>query len=194
MRVGIGYDVHRLVEGRDCIIGGVKIPYEKGLLGHSDADVLLHAISDAILGAAALGDIGKHFPDTDPAFEGANSLDLLARVGDMVNNHGFVIENIDATIIAQAPKMRPYIDEMRQNIADALHLQILQVNVKATTEEGLGFTGAGEGISAQAICSISSPFDLAVSPVDITAQFAGPSGPAGPACGSCSGCSGRTTQ
>ena len=182
MRVGIGYDVHRLVEGRDCIIGGVKIPYEKGLLGHSDADVLLHAISDAILGAAALGDIGKHFPDTDPAFEGANSLDLLARVGDMVNNHGFVIENIDATIIAQAPKMRPYIDEMRQNIADALHLQILQVNVKATTEEGLGFTGAGEGISAQAICSISSPFDLAVSPVDITAQFAGPSGPAGP-CG-----------
>ncbi|MBR6326123.1 MAG: 2-C-methyl-D-erythritol 2,4-cyclodiphosphate synthase [Lachnospiraceae bacterium] len=194
MRVGIGYDVHRLVEGRDCIIGGVKIPYEKGLLGHSDADVLLHAISDAILGAAALGDIGKHFPDTDPAFEGANSLDLLARVGDMVNNHGFVIENIDATIIAQAPKMRPYIDEMRQNIADALHLQILQVNVKATTEEGLGFTGAGEGISAQAICSISSPFDLAVSPVDITAQFAGPSGPAGPACGSCSGCSGRTAQ
>ena len=194
MRVGIGYDVHRLVEGRDCIIGGVKIPYEKGLLGHSDADVLLHAISDAILGAAALGDIGKHFPDTDPAFEGANSLDLLARVGDMVNNHGFVIENIDATIIAQAPKMRPYIDEMRQNIADALHLQILQVNVKATTEEGLGFTGAGEGISAQAICSISSPFDLAVSPVDITAQFAGPSGPAGPACGNCSGCSGRTTQ
>ena len=194
MRVGIGYDVHRLVEGRDCIIGGVKIPYEKGLLGHSDADVLLHAISDAILGAAALGDIGKHFPDTDPAFEGANSLDLLARVGDMVNNHGFVIENIDATIIAQAPKMRPYIDEMRQNIADALHLQILQVNVKATTEEGLGFTGSGEGISAQAICSISSPFDLAVSPVDITAQFAGPSGPAGPACGSCSGCSGRTTQ
>ena len=194
MRVGIGYDVHRLVEGRDCIIGGVKIPYEKGLLGHSDADVLLHAISDAILGAAALGDIGKHFPDTDPAFEGANSLDLLARVGDMVNNHGFVIENIDATIIAQAPKMRTYIDEMRQNIADALHLQILQVNVKATTEEGLGFTGSGEGISAQAICSISSPFDLAVSPVDITAQFAGPSGPAGPACGSCSGCPGRTTQ
>ncbi len=194
MRVGIGYDVHRLVEGRDCIIGGVKIPYEKGLLGHSDADVLLHAISDAILGAAALGDIGKHFPDTDPAFEGANSLDLLARVGDMVNNHGFVIENIDATIIAQAPKMRPYIDEMRQNIAGALHLQILQVNVKATTEEGLGFTGSGEGISAQAICSISSPFDLAVSPVDITAQFAGPSGPAGPACGSCSGCPVRTTQ
>jgi 2-C-methyl-D-erythritol 2,4-cyclodiphosphate synthase len=180
MRVGIGYDVHRLVEGRDCIIGGVKIPYEKGLLGHSDADVLLHAISDALLGAAALGDIGKHFPDTDPAFEGADSLDLLARVGDLVNNQGFVVENIDATIIAQAPKMRPHIDEMRQNIADALHLQLMQVNVKATTEEGLGFTGAGEGISAQAICSLSSPFDFMSAD-----DFAGLTGGG---CGGCSGC------
>ena len=152
MRIGMGYDVHRLVEDRDLIIGGVSIPYEKGLLGHSDADVLLHAISDALLGAAALGDIGKHFPDTDPAYKGISSLILLQKVGELLEEKGFLIENIDATIIAQAPKMRPHIDTMRENIAQALGIMVEQVNVKATTEEGLGFTGAGEGISAQAIC------------------------------------------
>ena len=156
----MGYDVHRLVEGRDLIMGGVKIPYEKGLLGHSDADVLLHAISDALLGAAALGDIGKHFPDSDPAYKGISSLILLEKVGELLEQESFLIENIDATIIAQAPKMRPHIDTMRENIAAALHLDVRQVNVKATTEEGLGFTGTGEGISAQAICMLTSPFDL----------------------------------
>ena len=157
MRVGMGYDVHRLVPDRDLIVGGVKIPYEKGLLGHSDADVLLHAISDALLGAAALGDIGKHFPDTDPAYKGISSVILLRQVGELLNQNLFFIENIDATIIAQAPKMRPYIDEMRSNIADALSIDVSAVNVKATTEEGLGFTGSGEGISAQAVCLITSP-------------------------------------
>jgi 2-C-methyl-D-erythritol 2,4-cyclodiphosphate synthase len=152
MRVGMGYDVHRLVENRDLIIGGVKIPYEKGLLGHSDADVLLHAIMDALLGAAALGDIGKHFPDTDPKYKGADSMALLVEVGKMLKENKYRVENIDATIIAQAPKMRPHIDTMRQNIADGLGINIDQVNVKATTEEGLGFTGTGEGISSQAIC------------------------------------------
>ena len=159
MHIGMGYDVHRLVQGRDLIIGGVKIPYEKGLLGHSDADVLLHAIMDALLGAAALGDIGKHFPDTDPKYKGADSLALMREVGKMLVENRFLIENIDATIIAQAPKMRPYIDEMRQNIADALEIEISQVNVKATTEEGLGFTGSGEGISSQAICLLSKPIE-----------------------------------
>ena len=160
MRVGMGYDVHRLVEGRDLIMGGVKVPYEKGLLGHSDADVLLHAISDALLGAAALGDIGKHFPDTDPAYKGISSLLLLEKVGDLLEEKGYLIENIDATIIAQAPKMRPHIDAMRENIAGAMHISVEQVNVKATTEEGLGFTGNGEGISSQAICLLTSPFNL----------------------------------
>lgn len=154
MRVGMGYDVHRLVEGRKLIIGGVDIPFEKGLLGHSDADVLLHAIMDALLGAAALGDIGKHFPDTDDRYRGISSLELLAQVGCLMNENNYVIENIDATIIAQRPKMRPYIDDMRGNIAKILGININQVNIKATTEEGLGFTGTGEGISAQAICSI----------------------------------------
>ena len=135
MRIGMGYDVHKLVEGRDMIIGGVNIPYEKGLLGHSDADVLLHAISDALLGAAALGDIGKHFPDTDPQYKGISSLLLLKKVGELLSDKYFLIENIDATIIAQAPKMRPHIDTMRQNIADALGIDVSQVNVKATTEE-----------------------------------------------------------
>ncbi len=160
MRIGTGYDVHRLAEGRKLIMGGVEIPYEKGLLGHSDADVLLHAIMDALLGAAALGDIGKHFPDTDPAYEGISSLKLLEQVGRLLQEHCFLIENIDATIIAQAPKMRPHIDAMRQNIADALQLDIAQVNVKATTEEGLGFTGSLEGISAQAVCLLTSPMEL----------------------------------
>jgi 2-C-methyl-D-erythritol 2,4-cyclodiphosphate synthase len=161
MRIGMGYDVHRLVEGRDLIMGGVKIPYELGLLGHSDADVLLHAISDALLGAAALGDIGKHFPDTDPAYEGISSIILLEHVGKLLEENMFYIENIDATIIAQAPKMRPHIDKMRENIANALRISIDQVNVKATTEEGLGFTGEGRGISAQAICLLTSPREMA---------------------------------
>lgn len=154
MRVGIGYDVHKLVEDRDLIIGGVKIPYEKGLLGHSDADVLLHAISDAILGAAALGDIGLHFPDTDKRFKGADSLKLLNETGKLIKAEGYSVVNIDATIIAQAPKMRPHIDSMRKNIADALEIDINQVNVKASTEEGLGFTGAGLGIASNAIAMI----------------------------------------
>ena len=160
MHLGMGYDVHRLVPDRDLIIGGVKIPYEKGLLGHSDADVLLHAIMDALLGAAALGDIGKHFPDTDPKYKGADSIALLKEVGKMLDENRYLIENIDATIIAQAPKMRPYIDTMRQNIADALGIELSQINVKATTEEGLGFTGSGEGISSQAICLLTSPIEL----------------------------------
>jgi len=161
MRIGMGYDVHRLVPDRKLIIGGVEIPHELGLLGHSDADVLLHAICDALLGAAALGDIGKHFPDTDPAYKGIDSLILLKKVGELLEENLFLIENIDATIIAQAPKMRPHIDQMRQNIADALLIDISQVNVKATTEEGLGFTGEKLGISAQAICMLNTPMGLA---------------------------------
>ena len=160
MRIGMGYDVHKLTEGRKLIIGGVEIPYEKGLLGHSDADVLLHAIMDALLGAAALGDIGKHFPDTDPAYKGISSLKLLEHVGALLEEHYFLIENIDATIIAQAPKMRPFIDTLRKNIAGTLHIDLSQVNVKATTEEGLGFTGSGEGISSQAICLLTTPLGL----------------------------------
>ena len=154
MRAGLGYDVHRLVEDRDLILGGVKIPYEKGLLGHSDADVLLHAIMDALLGAAALGDIGKHFPDTDPAYKGISSLRLLAHVGRLLEQKDYQIVNIDATIIAQRPKMAPHIPQMVSKVADTLGLEEEQVNIKATTEEGLGFTGTGEGISAQAICSL----------------------------------------
>ena len=152
----MGYDVHRLVEGRDLILGGVKIPYEKGLLGHSDADVLLHAVMDALLGAAALGDIGKHFPDTDPEYKGISSLRLLEHVGRMVDEKLYVIGNIDATIIAQRPKMAPYIEQMRRNVAEALHIDIDQINIKATTEEGLGFTGRGEGVSAQAAACLDT--------------------------------------
>ena len=152
MRVGMGYDVHKLTEGRKLILGGVEIPYEKGLLGHSDADVLLHAIMDALLGAASLGDIGKHFPDTDPAYKGASSIRLLEEVGRMIDEKLYVIGNIDATIIAQRPKMAPHIEQMRKNVAEALHIEVDQVNIKATTEEGLGFTGRGEGIASQAIC------------------------------------------
>ena len=174
MRIGMGYDVHRLVEDRALIIGGVEIPYEKGLLGHSDADVLLHAVMDALLGAAAMGDIGKHFPDTDPEYKGISSLILLEKVGELLRENGFIIENIDATIIAQAPKMRPYIDSMRENIARVLEVDISCVNVKATTEEGLGFTGSGEGISSQAICMLTSPFDLTAQQVS----------------GGCAGCGG----
>jgi len=174
MRIGTGYDVHRLVTDRELVMGGVRIPYEKGLLGHSDADVLLHAIMDALLGAAALGDIGKHFPDSDPAYKGISSLVLLKKVGELLAGKGFLIENIDATIIAQAPKMRPYIDTMRNNIAETLEMDTEHVNVKATTEEGLGFSGRGEGIAAQAVCLLTSPFDLTA-------------GPAG-GCEGCSGC------
>ena len=152
MRIGLGYDVHRLESGRDLIIGGVKIEYEKGLLGHSDADVLTHAIMDALLGAACLGDIGLHFPDTVGEFKDISSIVLLERVRDLIKEAGYEIGNIDATIIAQAPKMRPYIDAMREKIADALCIDINQINIKATTEEHLGFTGRGEGISSQAIC------------------------------------------
>lgn len=176
MRIGMGYDVHKLTEGRKLIIGGVEIPYEKGLLGHSDADVLLHAIMDALLGAAALGDIGKHFPDTDPAYKGISSMELLKHVGRLLEERCFLVENIDATIIAQAPKMRPHIDAMRQNIADALKIDISQVNVKATTEEGLGFTGSRAGISSSAICLLTSPMEL----YDRDVARAG--------CAGCSGC------
>lgn len=154
MRVGLGYDVHKLVESRDLILGGVQIPYEKGLLGHSDADVLVHAIMDALLGAAALGDIGKHFPDTDERYKGISSMELLAHVGNLLEEHLYFIENIDATIIAQRPKMAPHIETMRKNVAEVLGIEVEQVNIKATTEEGLGFTGSGEGISSQAICAI----------------------------------------
>jgi ygbB family len=153
-RFGIGYDVHRLAEGRRLIIGGVDISYEKGLLGHSDADVLLHAISDALLGAAALGDIGKHFPDTDERFAGADSGKLLAEVARLVHAEGYAIGNVDATIVAQAPKLQPHIPMMRDNIAHLLDIPVGDVNVKATTEERLGFTGAGEGMSAYAVAGI----------------------------------------
>ena len=151
MRVGMGYDVHKLVEGRDLIIGGVRIPHTLGLLGHSDADVLLHAIMDALLGAAGLGDIGKHFPDTDPQYKGISSMKLLSHVAELIRERGYVVENIDATIIAQKPKMRPHIPQMEENIAGTLGISTDQVNVKATTEEGLGFTGTEEGISSQGV-------------------------------------------
>lgn len=176
MRVGLGYDVHRLVPDRALILGGVEIPYEKGLLGHSDADVLLHAIMDAMLGAAAMGDIGKHFPDTDPKYEGASSLELLKRVGELLEEELYVVENIDATIIAQKPKMAPHIPKMRENIAKTLGLELDQINIKATTEEGLGFTGSGEGISSQAICSLEKMTRYSV---DVTPQEG---------CARCPGC------
>ena len=181
MRVGMGYDVHKLTEGRKLILGGVEIPYEKGLLGHSDADVLLHAIMDALLGAASLGDIGKHFPDTDPAYKGISSIKLLEHVGKLLDDRMYVIENIDATIIAQRPKMRPHIEQMEKNIAEALHIETNQVNVKATTEEGLGFTGSGEGISSQAICAIEKLTNF--SSVDVAAPAGG--------CAGCGGCAAR---
>ncbi len=177
MRVGMGYDVHKLTEDRKLILGGVEIPYDKGLLGHSDADVLLHAIMDALLGAAALGDIGRHFPDTDPEYKGASSLKLLEHVGKLVEDKLYVIGNIDATIIAQRPKMAPHIETMRENVANVLHIDIDQVNIKATTEEGLGFTGSGEGISAQAIASL-----------DTIANYSYAVGPEEGRCAGCGGC------
>ena len=184
MRIGMGYDVHRLVEGRKLILCGVEIPYEKGLLGHSDADVALHAIMDALLGAAALGDIGKHFPDTDPEYEGASSMKLLEAVKTLLDEHCFVIENIDATIIAQRPKLLPYMEEMKKNVADALGLIPDRVNIKATTEEGLGFTGSGEGISAQAVCLLQPLMDM----VADSRMYAG----AG--CQGCGGCAQNTKE
>lgn len=183
MRIGMGYDVHKLVENRKLILGGVEIPYEKGLLGHSDADVLLHAIMDALLGAAALGDIGKHFPDTDPQFKGADSMQLLKHVKKLLEDKLYVIENIDATIIAQRPKLAPYIPEMKVRIAKALEIEEDRVNVKATTEEGLGFTGDGSGISSQAICLLESMYNYSVG-IDYENQAGGGCGGCG--CGGCS--------
>lgn len=177
MRVGLGYDVHKLVEGRKLILGGVEIPYEKGLLGHSDADVLVHAIMDALLGAAGLGDIGRHFPDTDPKYKGADSMVLLKEVKGLLEKKLLFVGNIDATIIAQRPKLALYIDEMKKNIADVLEVSEDCVNIKATTEEGLGFTGSGEGMSAQAICALET---IDTYSYDVTG------GPAG--CSGCVGC------
>ncbi len=173
MRVGMGYDVHKLTEGRRLILGGVEIPHSLGLLGHSDADVLLHAVMDALLGAAALGDIGKHFPDTDEQYHGISSLKLLSRVGELLERENYVVENIDATIIAQRPKLRPYIDEMEQNIAATLGLDVRQVNVKATTEEHLGFTGREEGIAANAVCMLSSIFEGSMAVAGTECTFCG---------------------
>ena len=179
--------MHRLVEGRALVIGGVTIPYELGLLGHSDADVLLHAVADALLGAAALGDIGKHFPDTDPAYKGISSLILLEQVGKLLEENMFFVENIDATIIAQAPKMRPHIEQMRENIARALGITIDQVNVKATTEEGLGFTGEGKGIASQAVCILTSPREMATMEIDKQSVEKR-------SCDGCPGCSARKEE
>lgn len=169
----MGYDVHKLVEGRDLIMGGVKIPHTLGLLGHSDADVLLHAIMDALLGAAGLGDIGKHFPDTDPQYKGISSIKLLEHVAKLIEEKGYVVENIDATIIAQKPKMRPHIEQMEQNIAAALGISTDQINVKATTEEGLGFTGTEQGISSQAICALTTIYESSVAVADSRGGCAG---------------------
>ena len=177
MRVGMGYDVHKLVADRKLILGGVEIPHTLGLLGHSDADVLVHAIMDALLGAAALGDIGKHFPDTDPQYKGADSMKLLERVGALIAAEGYVVGNIDATVIAQRPKLRPYIETMEQNVAQVLGIAKDQVNIKATTEEKLGFTGREEGIAAEAICMLFSFYEASAA--------VGPQG----GCASCPGCS-----
>lgn len=177
MRIGTGYDVHRLVPERPLILGGVTVPHTLGLLGHSDADVLLHAIMDAMLGAAGMGDIGKHFPDTDDKYKGASSLKLLEEVGKMLREKGYVVENIDSTIIAQKPKLRPYIDEMEKNIAETLGIGIDQINVKATTEERLGFTGSEEGISSQAVCCITGIYEGSYTAFDSEAKCAG--------CGGC---------
>lgn len=156
MRIGTGYDVHRLVKGRDLILGGVKIDHEYGLLGHSDADVLVHAIMDALLGAAAMGDIGKHFPDTEEAYRGISSIALLEHVAGLLKENGYSVGNIDSVIVAQRPKMAPHIENMRKNIARALSIELSQISVKATTEEGLGFTGTGEGISSHAVCILAN--------------------------------------
>ena len=177
MRVGMGYDVHKLVEGRKLILGGVEIPHPLGLLGHSDAYVLVHAIMDALLGAAALGDIGRHFPDTDSRYKGISSMKLLEHVRDLLEENGYVVENIDATVIAQKPKLRPYIEQMEENIAETLGIAKDQINIKATTEEGLGFTGTQQGISAQAVCLLNGFYESSVA-----------------VGGNCSGCSGCSKQ
>lgn len=184
MRVGMGYDVHKLVEGRKLILGGVNIPYEKGLLGHSDADVLVHAIMDALLGAAALGDIGKHFPDTDERYKGANSIELLRHVKTLLDERQYIIGNIDATVIAQRPKLAAFIPDMVTTIAEALSVQECQVNIKATTEEGLGFTGSGEGISSQAICLLEEVSNYYDDRMESKQR----------SCSGCSGCSGRSVN
>ena len=183
MRIGMGYDVHRLTEDRKLILGGVSIPYEKGLLGHSDADVLVHAIMDALLGAAALGDIGQHFPDTDPRYEGASSIELLRKVGELLEENLYMIGNIDATVIAQRPKLAPYREQMTDNIANALGIEKQQINIKATTDEGLGFTGSGEGISAQAVAMLLTAENYK------SYDVAQPSG-----CGGCGGCPNQAGQ
>ncbi|HIQ75472.1 MAG TPA: 2-C-methyl-D-erythritol 2,4-cyclodiphosphate synthase [Candidatus Cottocaccamicrobium excrementipullorum] len=195
MRIGQGYDVHRLTEGRKLILGGVEIPYEKGLDGHSDADVLVHAVMDALLGAAALGDIGQHFPDTDPAYKGISSIALLEKVGELLDASHYVIENIDATIIAQRPKLAPYRKQMAENIARALKIKPSQVSVKATTEEGLGFTGSGAGISSQAITLLTEVANYCYDDAEdeAGAVYAGPDeieepAAAGKGCGGCGGC------
>jgi len=180
MRIGHGYDVHRFQKGRKLILGGTEIAYEEGLLGHSDADVLLHAVMDALLGAAALGDIGKHFPDKDPAYEGISSMVLLRKVGEMLDEKGYLIENIDATVIAEAPKISPYTESMKKNIAEALGISPGCVNVKGTTEEGLGFTGKKEGIAAHAVCLLVSAYEA--EPVN-----------AAPSCISCGNCPAKKT-
>ena len=172
----MGYDVHKLVEGRDLILGGVKIPHTLGLLGHSDADVLLHAIMDALLGSAALGDIGKHFPDTDPKYKGISSIKLLEHVGALLEENGYAVENIDAVVIAQRTKLSPYIPQMAENIAKTLGLEKNQVNVKATTEEGLGFTGTEQGISSQAICALTTIYESSVAVADSQAGCEGCAG------------------
>mgnify|MGYP000853344038 CR=1 FL=1 len=179
MRIGSGYDVHKLTEGRELILGGVKIPYHKGLLGHSDADVLVHVIMDALLGAAALGDIGRHFPDTDPQYKDVSSIELLKKVKELIEEKLYMIENIDATIIAQKPKLGPYIPKMVEKIAQVLEIEEDQLNIKATTEEGLGFTGQGKGIAAKAVCLLENMMNYQV---DVTPR----SESAG--CGGCSGC------
>ena len=189
MRIGMGYDVHRLVEGRDLILGGVKIDHTMGLLGHSDADCLTHAIMDALLGAAAMGDIGKHFPDTDPAYEGADSMKLLAEVVRKLNREGYIIGNVDATIIAQKPKMAPHIPEMRRRLAEVMQITEDRVNVKATTEEKLGFTGAEQGISCQAVCLLETVDNYYYQDV-ITGEVDMPEGSARQA--GCAGCPRRT--
>jgi 2-C-methyl-D-erythritol 2,4-cyclodiphosphate synthase len=183
MRIGTGYDVHKLTEDRDLILGGVKIPFEKGLLGHSDADVLIHAIMDALLGAAALGDIGKHFPDSSAAYKGISSIELLKTVKELLDNKLYFIENIDATVIAQKPKLASYLPDMVKNIAMALGIEEDRINIKATTEEGLGFTGAGQGIAANAVCLLENlmNYQYDVTPKSDTAD----------GCSGCSGCSKR---
>lgn len=194
MRIGTGYDVHRLVEDRALIMGGVVIPYEKGLLGHSDADVLLHAIMDALLGAAALGDIGKHFPDSNEKYKGVSSMELLKEVKRMLDEELFIVENIDATIIAQRPKMAPYLQEMRENIAGVLQIDVSQVNVKATTEEGLGFTGEGLGIASQAVCLLENVRNFSYGGNGGSAYAYDAGIEAGTACSHCSGCHKRMEE